>query len=265
MLAAYDHRDPDLNLSYRGRYSYTEQLKWKYNYGVTLPSELSSTQTVDNQVNVMDSYAAALSIYPQNPFERHHKISGAGADNRAAVADVRLTEWEVSTDVRRLFAQLDCLQKEVIVLDQLVAVQEDMLRVIRSQVNQGQLTAQEMIKISQNYLAALSDANRTARQRDQTRALLGAYLNLPTSEVNIVVDEKTFPDPDIESMNADELVQQAMLDRSDLAELHWKTRAAYEAWQQADAAKVPWLSKMQAVYTSYNGEQRTDLGSAFRD
>ena len=263
MLAAYDHTDPKISLGYRNRYEDIGETDWKYSNGLTVPGEISSTQTVSTGVYDRDEYDAAIRIYPQNPFERYHRISGAGADDKAAVAEVQQTEWEVTIDVRRLFAQLDCLQKEVVVLDQLVVVQEDLLKVTRSLVDKGQLTAQDMIKVSQNYLAALSDLNRISRQRDQTRSLLADYLNLPASQVNIVVDEKTFPDPDIDSMNADELVRQALLNRCDLAELYWKTRAAYEAWRQAEAGKVPWFSQIEAVYSTFTAVKTLDVGSQF--
>jgi outer membrane protein TolC len=263
LLAAYDHTDPKLNLGYRNRSEDIGTLDWKYSAGPTVPGEISSIQTVGAEVYNRDEYDAAISFYPQNPFERSHRISAAGAENKAAIADVQKTEWEVSTDVRRLFAQLDCLQKEVVVLEQLVAVQEDLLKVTRSLVSQGQLTAQDMIKISQNYLAAQSDLNKTSRQRDQTRASLADYLNLPASEVNIVVDEKTFPNPDVDSMNAEELVRKALLNRSDLVELHWKTRAAFEAWRQAEAEKVPWVSKIEGVYSIFTSVKTIDAGSGF--
>lgn len=254
-LAASDFRDPVIGVSYSENESDSADTRWDYGFAGM------STQAVRTTSRKGDSYAVSVRFYPDNPFERHYRISAAAGNSRAATLDEQVAEWAVAAEVKRLFAQLDYGEKDLRILSELVDVHEKAAKATKELVRRGAATSQDQMTASRRYLSAVSEKNKVTQDCELARETLANYLGLSAGTVKVLVNETTFPKLEAETLKVEELTSLALSRRADLAALSWRAAAAKSAYHETLSTRVPWLNDIRLQYAESTSTQDGALGA----
>lgn len=239
--AVWDIQDPELRFQY-GRA--TEQKTTVYDPvlgDISLPSGSVSLDEQD------DALRAAVRFFPPNPWILSKRAGAEDAYLMAADADIAHAEWVVAMQVMELFAEINYYEKDVSMTDSLVKLHADTLENMKMGSGQGASTLQDTMIESRRYLGAIADRESAIRQYRGARKLLSSMLDVPESQLCLMINENELMSQGPESYDRVTL-EDLWMGRSDFKALRWKTRAADFLYKEARASKMPWMSFIQASY-----------------
>ncbi len=240
---AGDRIEPELRLSYAEGTS--DSIENRQDVAPGTGMRYTSTDGSDNTPSV------GLRFFPSHPWVCNARESAGVANANAARLDVQAAKWAVAMQVSRLFTDIRYQNQDAAILDQLVAVQDDNLRLFRER---GQaVTTPEVLNVMQRRLQALAARDRVRRNLRENRRLLAWRVKLPVERI-VLADQK---DPhvlvNLKPLTVEELQRKTLLYRADLAALQWRSLAAKAGCDEVKAERIPWFSFVQASYAS--GEQ----------
>ena len=263
--AARDLRDPELRLTY-GRQdgdatreqSSSDVLAFAAAGGL-VPTGSTTSGNISDET---DSYRVALRFFPPNPWAMARRVSAETANVYAAAAELVSTHWELGIEVRKLFAEIHYREQDVAVIGELADVYKQALDLVMRRAARGQATVQDTMTSSRRYLGALNDKDEAGRRLNAARRELSSLVAVPAEDLHLLVDDDTFAEPDLASLDVSRLVGQALDNRADLSSRYWRARAAREAYQEYRAERLPWPNFLQASYSADDGTRdRTMTGS----
>lgn len=239
--AVWDIQDPELRFQY-GRA--TEQKTTVYDPvlgDISLPSRSVSLDEQD------DALRAAVRFFPPNPWILSQRAAAEDAYLMAADADIAHAEWVVAMQVMELFAEINYYEKDVSMTDSLVKLHADTLENMKMGSGQGASTLQDTMIESRRYLGAIVDRESAIRQYRGARKLLSSMLDVPESQLCLMINENELMSQGPESYDR-VTMEDLWMGRSDFKALRWKTKAADCLYKEARVSKIPWMSFIQASY-----------------
>jgi len=263
--AAFDIRDPELRFSYgmqegdAARVQTQSDLLTYQAGGIAAPSTASSRGDITDERN---SYGIGLRFFLPSPWVTSRRVSAEAAAIYAAVAELLDAQWQLSVQVRSLFAQVHFLDKDLAVIEELAGVYRSTLDLVKERLQQGQATVQDVMTASRRYLGVLSDRDEAQREYQAARRELASLAAAEADEMQLAVSEATFPQPDLAALDATALLSYALRRRADVSALFWRAREARARYEECRAARIPWPSFVQASYSVDDGtSDRSETGT----
>lgn len=253
--AAGDWQDPQLRFSYGEAESdsltaSSRMENFSYSTSDSTGRPVSSSGETDESYQDSDGYRVTLRLYPPNPWERAAAVSAARADFYAAQASLQYFRAQTAYEVRRAYAEFLFAREDVEILSRLLTVSESLVKKTNELLERGQATVIESMDASRRYLSALADKDERSRDMDDAKGLLASLTGLPTDLLDIRHENVTMGDIDPGQADIRILEDTAMRYRGDLVAAGWSVRSAEAAYDAAKAARIPWLSHIQAAYGS---------------
>jgi outer membrane protein TolC len=209
-----------------------------------------------------DGYRIGLRLFVPNLWQMMPRLSARRAEIQAAQADLQAAEWRVSCDVRRLFNDLAYLTADMALAADLIRLNGTILATARERVALGAATATDLMTAVRRDLQAQNDLDTLRQRHALARRDLGALLNLPLESVPLELPElksAALPPGEIE---AGPLEQLALLRRSDVEALRWRTVAARAAYREARNIRLPWIKEISGSYrASHSDSEGTDTST----
>lgn len=256
--AAHDHDDPELGLRYNQGSS--DQSDTPFVHDSLTGLSTMSTQSVDTASDSASAKSASLSIYPQNPIERHYRIAAANANAKAIEQQLTQVRWETRMEVARLYSDVEFLHKDLHLLTRLVGIYKEAVEVTEQRVAAGAATPQDTLAATPRYLRALSERSVLLQDYLAARDELSALLGVPGTDLRILALPPSFSDVDPATLDLDKLIQSALDNRADLEALAFKTSAAKSAYREACGSRMPWFTSIDYMYTVSESEKSDYLG-----
>lgn len=187
-------------------------------------------------------------VYLPNPFLMVPGVNAKTADFHAAQADLEAARWNVENDVRRLFAEILYLSEDRALTEELAHQYGLILQDARARVTQGgAATASDIVTAVQRQLQAQHDMDQSRYRWQAARRELAGLLDMNLESLQLSTNAPShFPLPE-PALATDDLLQDALRHREDVAALHWRTLAAKSAYVEARNVKVPWIKDVEAV------------------
>ena len=200
-----------------------------------------------------ESNQASARLYVPNPWARSHRVGAAAAAGNAVSAELERAVWLLGTRVRRAFAELDFLDRDLAAVEELVDLRRRAVELARQRLRGGQGTTPDLIPVSGRYLRALSERDQAERRRGTARRQLAALVMLPPHQLMLAVGDKRRLPTDLAGLSLLELEQRAIRNRGDLLASSWRARAAFAACEESRSERIPWFRHVQASRTEDTG------------
>ena len=271
IAAAGDWRNPELRLSYGNEESdaTSRQASYEtYGSGAAIPG-LGSREVPADATTVSESVSAseeqghafqvAVRFFTTNPWEKSARVSGREAEYELAQAMRRAAEWEVALDVARLYAEVHHVRGDLEFCTLQKELRQPVLEDARQRSKQGVGTIREVMDASRRYLGTLSDCNREDRRLQELLRQLSALTRLSLKADDVAtsqVDAEPGAVP-VDKLDPEELTEQALAERADIAVLVWRSRVAEAVYREGRSACIPWFSHVQASYAAATDEDES--------
>lgn len=260
-------RNPELRLGYGEGARMTER-SWYTNtaYSTFLPPATNNWVPLNSyRGDTLDSesWRLTLRLYPPNPW----LLRAQGAANRAlaeaAGADARACEWRVACEVRRHFARLAFLEKELRTVGRLAELKAAHAGAVRTLAAANQVTAMAELDADQRHHALLMEQEKLRRERALELSELAAVVGGPVGDVALDAGaEPGLGDRPgrIDGERAVALAAEAVERRGEVVAAYWRHQAALAALREARGTRVPWFTYLQGSYGK--GESREQFEAA---
>ena len=208
--------------------------------------ELRPSQSEDrNQVSAR--------LYVPNPWARSHRIEAAVSAGNAISAELERAVWLLETRVRRSFAEIDFLDRDLAAIEELVELRREALELAKQLLGGGQATTPDLVPLSGRYLTALSERDQLARKHGIASRQLAALVMLPAHQMVLAADDRPRLPTDLTGLCLSELEQSAIRNRADLLASSWRASAAFAACEESRSERMPWFRHVQASRTEDTG------------
>jgi len=197
-----------------------------------------------------DAYRVALRFFPPNPWTRSAEVSRESAAYHATVEEARAAEWALAVEVRRLFAELAYLQKDLTEVQGLVELRRKLCDTMKQRADRGLATLEDTADVSRRYLNTLRDLGAARQQRDRVRSQLARLVDLPVATLKINTAALTESDTTYIRSNFASLETEALGRSAVILARSWRVQAARAAYREARAQSVPWFNHIQADYAA---------------
>ncbi len=242
--AAGDLIEPELRMSYADETSDATENK--------LRVAPASVPRVTRTEETSQSPSVGLRFYPPHPWVREARVSAGEASANATRLDIQAAEWASAMQVSRLFTDVRHFSRDAALLDQLVAVQDDNLKLFTERAQAA--TELEVLNAMQRRLQTLTTRDRVRRALRESQRNLAGRVNLPIEKLVLAESKDPLSVASLKNLTAAQLDRKALLHRADLSALHWRNLAAQTVCDAVRAERLPWFSFIQASCAS--GQQR---------
>jgi len=212
-----------------------------------------------------ESVQVALRFFPPNPWTQSHKNDQADYQVLAAQSQLDSARWQMEKDVRLAFESVIYLERDVRLLDGLLAIYSHLVDVEEKRAESKAATAMDVLTASRRRLAAASDLQRGKRDYANARLELAALMGINASTLPMHLEKPSLPYLDADRLSVDKLEAAAMEHRADLQAYHWQAQAARASMEEAEAAMLPWFTHFQVSYGKLTREEATDPVVAWVD
>lgn len=212
----------------------------------------SSTQSGSSTWIAGDDSEIMGIFFLPNPWLVVPRVDARKADLRAAEADLRAASWLVTCDVRRFFAEINYLTNDMAFAVELVRLNGDILKAVRSRAEQGAATASDVVTATRRYLQIQDDLDQTRHRYQLAQRGLAALLDMPPDSLRVATNTLAFPSLPESGIPFDQADRTAKQCRGDVAALHWRVLAAGFAYREARNVRLPWIKELRAGYRDYS-------------
>jgi outer membrane protein TolC len=199
----------------------------------------------DNSGKSQD-WQVGVRFYVPNPFVLGPRASAGRAGLMAARADLQAASWLVECDVRRWFAEVNYLTRDLELADKILIQNTEILKDVRARLAAGAATAADVTSATQKQLQAEHQRELVRRERRTALRELSVLLDLPQAALLLNTNGPANK-PSIEAPPPKDTLLQAALDcRGDVVALHWRALAARSHYEEERSVRIPWFQKIVA-------------------
>jgi outer membrane protein TolC len=191
-------------------------------------------------------WQVGVRFYVPNPFLLGPRASAGKAALMAARADLQAASWLVECDVRRWFAEVNYLTRDLELADKILIQSTEILKDVRARLTAGAATAADVTSATQKQLQAEHQRELVRRERRTSLRELSVLLDLPQAALvlnpNSPANKSSIEAPP----PRDTLLQAALNCRGDVVALHWRALAARSHYKEEQNVRIPWFQKVVA-------------------
>lgn len=206
------------------------------------------SQGQQNNSGAWDDSRFSATFYLPNPWLTVPRVNGRSADLLAAEADLRAATWLVICDVKKLYAEIDHLTNDIAFATRLVQLEGEVLKAVRTRVDQGAATATDLTIASRKFLQTRENLDETRHRCKLAQRSLAALLNKPIEDLRIDTSLLTFPPLPESGIPLEQAEAAAVQNRSDLAALHWRLSASASYYREIRNERMLWIKEIKAGY-----------------
>jgi outer membrane protein TolC len=186
---------------------------------------------------------AGIRFFPPNPWTVSRNATACEANIKALQYNGKYAKHLVAIEIRRLAAESDYFDKDLKMMDQLVALLQGTLDATQKGEDRGQTTSKDVTQAARFYLDAVSSRNTVRIRCEKVKVQLSGLIGIPADNFIIKIDTNDF-----ETTVPIHMEKIAARDRPDLASLRYKSISAFENYRAAKSENYPWIRHIQFSY-----------------
>jgi outer membrane protein TolC len=265
-------RNPELRFGYGEGARMTER-SWYTNtaYSAFLPpatNQWAPLNSYRGEALASESWRLTLRLYPPNPWLLRAQGAANRALSEAAGAEARACEWRVTCEVRRHFARLDFIAKELRTVGQLAEIKAVYAGAVRTLAAANQVTAVAELDAEQRHYALLMELEALRRERARVLSELSTVVGGPVGDVapDAGAEPGLGASPgDIGGDRAAALAAEAVERRGEVVAAYWRHQAALAALRAARGTRAPWFTYLEGSYGRGGGRENVETADALQN